>query len=66
MIFYFGQPLTGRFFWKDFLIAASQLQFNFNISGFAPRFIGWRFVDAFIYTDTLNSRTRFANVHDGD
>jgi hypothetical protein len=44
----FGQPLTGRFFWKDLLIAACQPPFSFSISGFVPRFIGGRFVAAFI------------------
>jgi len=43
-----GQPSAGRFFWKDFLIAACQLPFSFSISGFVPRFIGGRFVAAFI------------------
>jgi hypothetical protein len=35
--FYFGQPLIGRFFCRDFLIADFQLPFSFSLSGSGPR-----------------------------
>jgi hypothetical protein len=39
---FLASHLPGRFFWKDFLIAACQLPLSFNKAGFVPSFIGWK------------------------